>query len=158
MIEQLGLIKPKEVTIKSYLDGEQEHTFVVSRYPASSALKYIGEVAEILKAAVQGGDSQAGNLQSIGMELAQKFCGVRSPTEGFVRMDSPLKVDVYIPDGETFFQLLREVHDHNTNFTNSARILETFQAHTQSILRRNMPTSTQSSQSSKKTGKQHSGS
>lgn len=121
------LIKPKDITLKSDLDGIEKN-FRIGRYPATVSVEMLTRASSILKDALKGSPSSS---QEFAKET-QKFCidickyvEVETPGGGYALLNMEQLINAHIPDGELLLKLAREVHDYNSFFTNTGRLLQT---------------------------------
>ena len=121
----MPLIKPKEITIES---GSDKKTFQVGRYPATQAVEMITRGAALLRDAVKGNpansEAYAKSFQKLGNDMCQ-FVEAKMPNGDYTPLSTEHMIDAHIADADMFFQLMREVHDYNTNFMNTGALFRT---------------------------------
>jgi len=124
----MALIKPKEVTITSGVGEPVEKTFQIGRYPATQAIEMITRGAALLRDAIKGNpasaEQYAKSFQKLGNDMC-KFIEVQMPSGEFTPLSSEHIINAHITDGDMFLMLMREVHDHNSNFMNTGRLFKT---------------------------------
>jgi len=124
----MSLIKPKEVTLKSSVGEPVEKTFQIGRYPATQAIEMITRGAALLRDAVKGNpassEQYSKSFQKLGIDMC-KFVEAQMPNGEFTPLSSEHMIDAHITDGDMFLMLMREVHDHNSNFMNTGRLFAT---------------------------------
>ena len=121
-------IKPKEITLKSQvLQDDRERTFRISRYPATEGVELFMMAAEVLGAMAK--PSSSSNISAEKTKaFVIKICGYvesQMPSGDYIKLNSKLLIDAHIPDYEMLFKIVREVHDYNSFFFNSGRLLKT---------------------------------
>lgn len=123
------LIKPKEITITAQVDDEVEKTYNIGRYPALDGVYMLGLVAEILDVAARGKNSNSDQLFAKKMrDCAKEVCKyveAKMPNGEFISLSSVEMINAHVPDHETLLKLVREVHDYNSFFFNSEKLLKT---------------------------------
>lgn len=124
----MALIKPKEVTLKSDVGDPVEKTFQIGRYPATQAIEMITRGAALLRDAVKGNpassEQYSKSFQKLGNDMC-RFVEAQMPNGEFTPLGSDHMINAHIPDGDMFLMLMREVHDHNSNFMNTGRLFKT---------------------------------
>lgn len=125
----MPLIKPKTITLKSDVGGEKnQKTFNIGRYPATESIEMITRGAALLRDAVKGNpansEQYAKSFQKLGNDMC-KFVEAQMPSGEFVALSNDHLINAHISDGDMFLLLMREVHDYNTGFMNTGRILGT---------------------------------
>jgi hypothetical protein len=125
----MSLIKPKSVTLKSSVGGEEvEKTFQIGRYPATQSIEMVTRGAALLRDAVKGnpGNSEqyAKSFQKLGIDMC-KFVEAAMPSGDYIGLSSDHMINAHIPDADMFLLLMREVHDYNSNFMNTGRLFKT---------------------------------
>lgn len=124
----MDLIKPKEITLTSQVGGESiGKTFNLGRYPSTEGMYLFGLAIEVLGSAAKPGSSDivpAKKLQEFAIEIC-KYVEAEMPSGEFIRLDKKFLIDSHVPDYEMLFRLVREIHDYNSFFFNSGRLLKT---------------------------------
>lgn len=122
----MELIKSKDITLKSEVGGDKvEKNFRIGRYPATEGLFLFGLAIEVLGAAAKPTSSDivpARKLQEFSIEIC-KYVEAQMPSGDYIKLDKKLLIDAHVPDYEMLFMLVREVHDWNSNFFNTDRLL-----------------------------------
>lgn len=125
------LIKPKEITLTSKVGGETiSKTYQIGRYPALEGVYMLGLVSEILDVAARnkttGTDKLfATKIKDTALE-ACKYVAAKMPNGEFISLaNSEELINAHVPDQEMLLQLVRAVHDYNSFFFSSERILKT---------------------------------
>lgn len=121
----MELIKSTEITLHSGLHGIDK-TFKISRYPATEGVYLIGMAVEVLGSTVSPSGADKVSSKKV-QEFVIEVCKyVEAQTDGgdFVRLNQKLLIDAHVPDYELLMLLVREVHDWNSNFFNTDRILK----------------------------------
>lgn len=124
----MPLIKPKEVTLTSNVGGEKkETTFLIGRYPADKSVEMITRGAAVLRDAAKGSANNsvdfAKSLQQLGIDMCEYVEALVGESQ--IPLTNSHVRGAHIGDADMYLQLMREVHDHNTNFMNSGRLLKT---------------------------------
>lgn len=120
------LIKPKQITLVSNLDGKsEEFIYNIGRYSALDGLDMIEYVTDILKSGVNFSGTKKGLLRECLIRMGKYIEAVRQTPEGekCVILDNPKMLEVAIPDGETAMALMVELHNYNTFFLKTDSIL-----------------------------------
>ena len=120
------LNKPKTITLTSSVGGETaEKTFRIGRYPATIAIEMTTRGAALLRDAIKGNPSNseqyAKAFQKLGVDMCQ-YVEAQKPDGEFISIAGEKMLNAFIDDGDMFLQLMREVHDYNTDFFNTARL------------------------------------
>ncbi|CAH6851293.1 hypothetical protein EDB29_1011104 [Vibrio crassostreae] len=123
------LVKPKDVTLTTNINNVKEvRSLRIGRYPATKGMYMIGRVAEVLKQAMltdaKGTYSFAKELQAVSIEVCE-FCEIKTLDGEFMPLKGELIINAHIPDQDMLMLLMKEVHDYNTNFFNTGRLLKT---------------------------------
>lgn len=123
------LIKPKEVTLTSSVGGEEiKKTFQIGRYPATVAVEMTTRGAALLRDAIKGSASNSREFAKSFQELGNDMCRyveAQMPNGDYVALENEHLINAHIADADMFLQLMREVHDYNTNFMNTGRLFST---------------------------------
>ena len=150
-------IKPKEITLTPEVhDDKSPRHFRIGRYPATEGVKLFGMAVEVLSAMAKPSSSDvvsSEKMREFSIEIC-KYVEARMPNDGYIRLDSKLLINAHVPDYEMLFKLVREVHDYNSFFFSSARLLKTSLSLMDQAKLLISKTLTQFSQPSKQAGKQ----
>lgn len=123
------LIKAKTITLTSKVGGETTtKTFNIGRYPATEGVYMIGRVSELLKDGLRPDAKNTGSFAKRLREVSIEVCAyveAKLPNGEFIALSSNEMINAHVSDGEMMLQLMKEVHDWNTFFFNSGRLLKT---------------------------------
>ncbi len=124
----MALMKPKQVTLTSNVNGDkEERVYNIGRYDGYTGLYMIGLGAELLDSAARkkmlSTDTVfAKKLQDMLKEQGKYIEYVHG--EGVANLgDSIAVMKMSVPDVDIALQLMREVHDYNTALFSSANLL-----------------------------------
>ncbi len=123
----MALMKPKEITLTSNVNGEKESkTYNISRYDGYDGLYMLGLGAELLdsaarKKALTNDGVFAKKLQAMLKEQGKYIELVTD--DGCASLDTVKMLKVAVPDPDIALQLMRAVHDYNTALFSSANLL-----------------------------------
>jgi len=126
----MALLKPKQITLTSNVNGEkEERTYNIGRYDGYDGIRMIGLGAELLDAAARkkmmATDGVfAHKLQGVLREQGKFVEFVNGEDGSTVSLDTVAMLKATIPDPDIAFQLMREVHDYNTGFFSSANLYQ----------------------------------
>ncbi|CAH6969646.1 hypothetical protein VCHA30O60_50145 [Vibrio chagasii] len=154
------LIKPKEISLTTNINKVKEQRELrIGRYPATEGIYMIGRVGEVLKQAmlsdVKGTHSFAKELQTVAIEVCG-YCEIKTPNGDYMILNGEHLINAHIPDQDMLLLLMKEVHDYNTNFFNTGRILKTSRSMMQKAKERITKMSSQLLASSSQKNKPHS--
>ena len=123
------LMKPKQITLTSNVNGEkEERTYNIGRYDGYTGLFMIGLGAELLDSAARK------KMLSTDKVFAKKLQDMLKEQGRFIELvtdDGTASLEIIsmlktaIPDPDIALKLMREVHDYNTALFNSANLLST---------------------------------
>ena len=123
----MALLKPKQITLTSNVNGdEEERTYNIGRYDGYTGLYMIGLGAELLDSAARKKMLStdkifAKKLQDMLKEQGEYIELVTDDGVASLKTVSMLKASV--PDPDIALKLMREVHDYNTALFSSANLL-----------------------------------
>lgn len=123
----MALMKAKEITLTSNVNGEkEERKYNIGRYDGYTGLYMIGLGAELLDSAARKkmlttDKIFAKKLQDMLKEQG-KYIEVVTD-DGAASLEAVNMLKASIPDPDIALQLMREVHDYNTALFSSANLL-----------------------------------
>lgn len=122
------LLEPKEINLHSNV-RDKDVKFKIGYYPATEGVRLLGLAAEIFDIAARGKKKESSglfgeNLQSLSLELC-KYVDVQLSNGNWMRLDSKLLIDQHVPCYETLLSLVKEVHDYNSDFFTTGKLLKT---------------------------------
>ena len=121
------LIEPEEIIIKTKAGGtEKEYKYMIGKYDGFNGLDLIEYAADILKSGVNPTQTKKGLLRECMQKMGKYIEAVVETEEGvkYVKLDTVKMLETFLPDPETSMKLMRSVHDKNTFFLNSERLLK----------------------------------
>ncbi len=126
-MNEIPLIDPKEITLKSNVRNVTKE-FNIGYYPATEGIRLLGLFAESVDVAARNKKHETSglfgdNLQKLAIEVC-KYCDVKLSNGNWQRLDSKSMIDSHVPDYELLLSLVREVHDYNSNFFNTTKLLK----------------------------------
>ncbi|CAH7182595.1 hypothetical protein VCHA50P417_20492 [Vibrio chagasii] len=154
------IVKPKEISLTTNINNVKEKRELrIGRYPATQGIYMIGRVGEVLKQAmlsdIKGTHSFAKDLRAVSIEVCN-FCEIKTPSGEYMELNGEHVINAHIPDQDMLLLLMKEVHDYNTNFFNTGRILKTSRSMMQKAKERITKMSSQLLASSSQKNKPHS--
>lgn len=153
------MIEPKEVTLKSEVHGE-ERIFRLGMYPATEGIRLLGLFAETVDIAARKKTEDVNgmfgnNLKKAAVEICQ-YVEVKLINGNWQKLDNEILINVHVLDYELLLRLVREVHDHNSHFFKTGRLLRTSQGLMENLKSLVMKTLNQSLDSLSQKGKRRS--
>ena len=125
------LMKPKQITLTSNVNGEkEERTYNIGRYDGYTGLFMIGLGAELLDSAARKKmlSTDKGFAKKLQDMLKEQGRFIELVTDdGTASLETVNMLKTAIPDPDIALKLMREVHDYNTALFNSANLLSTSQ-------------------------------
>ncbi|WVH05514.1 hypothetical protein KKJFFJLC_00002 [Vibrio phage vB_VpaS_PGB] len=126
----MDLIEPKEIELTSEV-RKVTKTLRVGYYQATEGIRLLGLFAETVDIAARKKTEDVNgmfgeNLKKAAIEIC-KYVEVKLENGNWLRLDNEPAINAHILDYEMLLRLVREVHDYNSNFFNSGRLLKTSQ-------------------------------
>lgn len=121
-------IKPKEITLKSKVLGDDvERVFRLGRYPALDSVELYMMALEVLTAMAKpmSENNVPPKKAREFMTMACCYVDARMPNGEFIRLNKEVLVNAHVPDGEMLFSLVLQLHNYNSFFLNSEKLLKT---------------------------------
>lgn len=124
----MDLVEPTEITLKSEVRGI-EKTLRIGYYPATEGLRLLGLFAETVDIAARKKTEDVNgmfgdNLKKAAIEICQ-YVDVKLSNNQWQRLDSEVMINAHIPDYEMLLRLVRQVHDYNSVFFSTTKLLKT---------------------------------
>jgi len=124
----MELIEPKEFELTSEVRGVTT-TFRVGMYPATEGIRLLGLFAETIDIAARKKTEDVNgmfgdNLKKAAIEIC-KYVDVKLSNGNWMRLDSESMINAHVLDYELLLRLVRLVHDHNSVFFSTTKLLKT---------------------------------
>lgn len=123
------LIEPKKITLKSKVREGAEKELRIGYYPATEGIRLLGLFTETIDVAARKKSKDVNGLfgetlQKFAIEVCQ-YVDVKLKNGEWHRLNSEVMINAHIADYEMLLSLVREVHDYNSFFFNSGKLLKT---------------------------------
>lgn len=124
----MELIEPKEITLKSEIRGV-EKDLRIGFYPATEGIRLLGIFAETVDIAARKKTEDVNgmfgeNLKKAAIEIC-RYVDVKLSNGEWQRLDNEIMINAHIPDYEMLLRLVRQVHDYNSVFFSTTKLLKT---------------------------------
>lgn len=121
------LIEPEEITVVSKVGGtETEHVFMIGKYDGYNGLDLIEYSADVLKSGLNPSATRKGALKECMQKMGPYIEAVVETDEGrkYIKLNTGKFLTQFLPDPETSMQIMMKLHNRNTFFLNTDRLLK----------------------------------
>lgn len=129
-VRYMELIEPKEIELKSEVRGVTKEVRI-GYYPATEGLRLLGLFAETVDIAARKKTEDINgmfgeNLKKAAIEIC-KYVEVKLSNGNWQLLDNETMINAHIQDYEMLLRLMRQVHDYNSVFFSTTKLLKTSQ-------------------------------
>lgn len=126
----MELIEPKEIELTSEVRGVTK-SFRLGMYPATEGIRLLGLFAETVDIAARKKTEDVNgmfgeNLKKAAIEICQ-YVEVKLENGNWQRLENEPLINAHVLDYEALLRLVRMVHDHNSVFFSTTKLLKTSQ-------------------------------
>lgn len=124
----MELIEPKEIELTSEVRGVTK-SFRLGMYPATEGIRLLGLFAETVDIAARKKTEDVNgmfgeNLKKAAIEICQ-YVEVKLENGNWQRLENETLINAHVLDYEALLRLVRMVHDHNSVFFSTTKLLKT---------------------------------